>query len=165
MISTQVAARRASDAVRKTTVPDDASLRAWLDELLVGASSNKTTAPNAEFANAQKSERRRRCAAVWRSESLATARKNVVEEVAANRLVLRPELDVRCDQVLRAHVLGLFASIEGPWSASMTTFRDAENSRECCGSASDSLAASRQWSHAKTWATHLFLNSSPNCLP
>ena len=58
---------------------------------------------------------RRRCAAVWRSESLATARKNVVEEVAANRLVLRPELDVRCDQVLRAHVLGLFASIEGPW--------------------------------------------------
>ena len=54
---------------------------------------------------------------MWRSESLveATARKNVVEEVAANRLVLRPELDVRCDQVLRAHVLGLFASIEGPW--------------------------------------------------
>ena len=65
--------------------------------------------------HAQKSERRRRCAAVWRSESLTEARKNVVEEVAANRLVLRPELDVRCDQVLRAHVLGLFASIEGPW--------------------------------------------------
>ena len=65
-----VAARRASDAVRETTVPDDASLRAWLDELLVGAASNKTTAPNAEFATAQKSERRRRCAAVWRSEGL-----------------------------------------------------------------------------------------------
>ena len=108
------AARRASDAVRETTVPDDASLRAWLDELLVGASSNKTTAPNAEFANAQKSERRRRCAAVWRSESLTTARKNVVEEVAANRLVLRPELDVGATRS-PGHVQNLARS-KGPGS-------------------------------------------------
>mmetsp|Transcript_6829 Transcript_6829/g.21359 ORF Transcript_6829/g.21359 Transcript_6829/m.21359 type:complete len:348 (-) Transcript_6829:415-1458(-) len=54
---------------------------------------------------------------------------------------------------------------EGPWSASMTTLRDAENNRECCGSASDRRAASRKWSNAKTCATHLLRSSSPSCFP
>ena len=110
-----VAARRASDAVRETTVPDDASLRAWLDELLVGAAPSTGTQLAQEFAAAQSAARRQRCGAVWRSESLVSARKHLGEEVAAARLQLRPELDVRCDQVLRAHVLGLFASVETPW--------------------------------------------------